>query len=261
MKYCVSARLGDAYMAKADEIFINYADIDYILDLIEKFSDKTVIVHVPKDELDIDWTTLRAYSEKIKIVLALEDLVYHMLDAQEYNIPYFWYYPATSFFELRGLLQSGVCAALIAAPLCFDLKKVIDLTNHTIDIRMVPNIAYDAYIPHRDGIEGGYIRPEDVEAYEPYVDVIDFLHTSIRQEKTLFKIYHDEKKWDGNLNLLITNLDFDVDNRGIADDFAEHRMTCGQHCMSRGTCHYCRTAFLLCRTIDKKKSEILKDTN
>ena len=42
----------------------------------------------------------------------------------------------------------------------------------------------------------------------------------------IFEIYK-EGTWKGNLNLIITDLNYNVDNRGILEDLAERRSHCG----------------------------------
>ena len=109
---------------------------------------------------------------------------------------------------------------------------------------MVANLAYDSYIPRADGIKGFYIRPEDVEAYEKYISTIEFAIDDLSKEGTLLHVYKDNKEWPGNLNLLLTNLNFNIDNRSIPDNFAEVRMNCQQRCMRNKNCHFCDSAFL-----------------
>lgn len=48
--------------------------------------------------------------------------------------------------------------------------------------------------------------------------------------------------WPGNLNILLTNLDSNVDNRGLPDEFGTVRIQCRQNCMRTGKCNFCETA-------------------
>lgn len=145
---------------------------------------------------------------------------------------------------------------LIAAPLTFDLERV---SKENLPIRVVANLAYDNYIPRADGIKGFYIRPEDVGTYEKYISTIEFTVDDLGKESTLLHVYKDNKEWPGNLNLLLTNLNFNIDNRSIPDDFAEVRMNCQQRCMRNKNCHFCDSAFLFGDQVRKEANARRKD--
>ena len=124
------------------------------------------------------------------------------------NIKFYYKYLATSFYELKGLKDLGVSYVLIGAPLVFDLKNV---AQYDIPIRVIPNIAYEPYLDHQDGIIGQWIRPEDVDKYGQYVAVLEFYAPkALEKEAALFRVYAEQKQWPGNLNLLIDNLGVDL---------------------------------------------------
>lgn len=113
-------------------------------------------------------------------------------------------------------------------------------------------------MPYINGICGVYIRPEDVDIYEKYISHIEFITQNLEQERTLIKIYQNDKKWPGNLNLLLTNLNYNIDNRGFEllpgykeKEFAERRLRCAQKCQENPVrCRFCPTVFTLINTID-----------
>ena len=113
---------------------------------------------------------------------------------------------------MNGVIAFDPCYIILAAPLCFDLKKVKAKTQ--IPIRLCPNLAFDAYIPRANGICGSWIRPEDVEIYEEWVDTLEFITDDLSKESTLFHIYAENKVWPGNLNLLLTN--FNVNSMSLS---------------------------------------------
>lgn len=43
-----------------------------------------------------------------------------------------------------------------------------------------------------NGIKGTYIRPEDIEYYEEYINTICFYNEGLKQEETLFDIYKNK---------------------------------------------------------------------
>ena len=222
-------------MEKADEIRFQYKDLGRAFDYLEVFPDKTFIVDIPKDT-EIDWNKLKMYADKVDLVLALADL---KLAGECYvnQIKFYWVYPITTWYDLRGIIELNPCYLFLGAPLCFSLDKVRGITN--IPIRLCANLAYDAYVPRRDGINGQWIRPEDIDAYGTYIQAIDFVADSLDKEAGLLDVYKFDKTWPGNLNLIFTNFNYNVDNRLVPEDLGEIRMTCGQRCMDRDTCHLC----------------------
>ena len=101
----------------------------------------------------------------------------------------------------------------------------------------------DNYI-NDNGIKGMYIRPEDIEWYDQYIDTLVFYSENLKREETLLKIYKEDKQWPGNLKKLIFNLKENVDNRGLPEEFGRVRSNCRQKCMRNGTCRFCEKAFL-----------------
>ena len=212
---------------------------------------------IPKD---FDWEVIAAYADKMNgnFYCALSDLSV-IPECALRNIKYYYKYQVTSLFELKGLKQLGVSYVLIGVPLMFDVKTV---KSYGIPVRAVPNLAYEPYIEHKDGILGGWIRPEDTEAYGQYIDVFEFYAPkALDKEATIYKIYAENKNWPGNLNLLIDFLYFDFDNRLLYDEkgFAERRMNCKQKCLSGKVCHYCDNQLRFPSTILKKYQELKND--
>lgn len=231
---------------------MHYVDKDRIIDYIEALPTKTIILEVPKEIEQLNWQLFKTYSEKINFILCLANLQL-VEECQKHNIKYYWGYPINSYYELEGMLKLNPSYLLLGAPLCFDLENIRKRTN--IPIRLVPNVAYDAYIPREDGICGQWVRPEDVKYYEPYVEVFEFDTNELQREAVLLHVYKDNENWPGNLNLLITNLNWNIDNRNISPEVGPTRLNCKQRCMSHGSCHVCPAAFKY------SPSEQLKEEN
>ena len=113
------------------------------------------------------------------------------------------------------------------------------LSSYKVKYRAVPNVAYDAYIPRNNGIYGQWIRPEDVEKYYQNIYILEFEDCDLNKEKALFDIYKNKKEWNGNLKLLISNLNHNVDNRSILPETGKMRSNCGQKCKFGISCHFC----------------------
>lgn len=256
MKYCLSGRQPISVLKKCDEIKMRYEDRERIIDYIEVLPDKTIILEIPREVRDINWQLYEMYAEKINFILCVHDLSFATL-CYEHNMQFYWEYPITSYYELNGVLALNPCYLFLGAPLCFELPKIKSKTD--IAIRLCPNIAYNSYIPRENGICGQWIRPEDIKAYEPYVDTFEFAADELQREAVLLHIYKDNGQWPGNLNLLLTNFGFNVDNRGLPEEIGEMRTKCGQRCMSTGTCHFCETAVKFSEALRKKHIEMQQE--
>lgn len=229
---------------------IDYIDINVLYDLIELYPNKKFVIRIPRGE-EIIWDELMVFNTKCNLTLAIEDL--HIAKQCKHDrFKFFWAYPITSYYELQGVLKLGVSEVLLGAPLYFDLT-LKDLKD--VKVRLIANLCYDDYIPRENGIYGTYVRPDDVKAYEPYVDTLEFRTDGLTQEATLLEIYK-RGEWKGNLNLVLTNLNCDVDNRAIPDEFADARIQCRQSCMRTGGCHFCETAIKFSKTLSKNKKDL-----
>ena len=258
MKYCITGRQPYQILKKADEIKVQYQDKDRIMDFIEKIPDKTIILDIPVEETQFDWNTLLMYKEKLDFIITLRNLfLAEIFNTQ--GIKWYWPYPIQNFDELRQVAALEPCYLLLGAPLCFQLDKVNGITD--IPIRLTANVAYEPYIPRENGIYGRYIRPEDVEYYESYVAALEFIEPDLSKEATLLHIYKENKEWPGNLNLLIKNLNFDIDNRLLPNDFAARRTTCGQRCMEGRSCHFCDISFKFANTVREEHYRRLQEKN
>ena len=243
MKYCMSGRQPENVLRKADEIKLELRDWQALPDYIEKYNDKTIILEFTKDvPNDFNWDLIQAYSEKMegKFHCALADLsMIETFSLQQRGIKYYYKYSVQTFFEAAGLADLGVSQLLVGTALMADLPNLRSLR---VPLRAIPNLAYEPYIKRKNGIIGGWIRPEDVDKYGEFIAVFEFYAPkNLRKEQALYRVYADQKTWPGNLSQLIDYLDFDFDNRLLWDEkhFAQRRMTCGQKCLKGSNCKYC----------------------
>lgn len=251
----ISCRHSLVELEQADEIRVDYRDIARLADFItDKWKcEKDIYIYIPRDQI-VDWDALKVYQEVLNMYIVAEDSSLIEV-AQQYGYKSFWSYPVSSYWELRGLIDLGVSQVILDAPLYFDLPQAKEVCGD-IEIRLVANKCINGYMKRKNGICGTYVRPEDVDAYSEFVDHLEFdTDGDLRKEMTLLRIYK-EKYWPGNLNILLTYLGENVDNRGFDDDFAQYRMRCYQSCQRNGNCHYCQSVFSMITTILKHKTEI-----
>ena len=226
MKYCISGRQPKSILSQADEIKMQYRDRDRLIDYTQEFTDKTFILEVPKEisSDEMNWELYKAYADKVNFMLCIYNLNLAK-ECHEHGIKFYWAYPIFTWYELEGVAAFNPSYLYLGPPLSFSLEKI--KMKYNIPIRLCANLAYDAYIPRENGICGFWIRPEDIETYEKWVDTIEFITDDLGKEATLLHIYKENKSWPGNLNLLITNLNYNIDNRGIPEEFGEIRANCG----------------------------------
>lgn len=257
MKYCLSSRQTKIYLNKADEISVESRDYRQISDLFIDYPDKMIILDIPT--IDFEEKIQNAIIQYGEISENFCCRIYNLNLVnwfKEHNIKFYYGYPINNYYDARGLVDLGVEYIKITAPLTFDMNG---LKNWNVKFRMVPNVAYDAYIPRTNGIYGQWVRPEDVNYYENTIYAFEFEDADLTKERTLYDIYAENGNWPGNINLLLTNLNRDADNRGLPEEFGEIRSNCRQRCMMDGACHFCETAFNFEKSIRKYKYELDKE--
>lgn len=261
MKYSISSRQEKAYIEKVDEIRVEYRDRNIIYDFIEQYPDKTIMLKVPRE--DVDWEEIEVFAKKGDILCSLEN-IYDCTKCREIGAKYMYTYPVQTYFELQGLKDLGVHQAYIGMPLFFDLPKVKEIG---VSLRAVPNVAFEPYIPRLNGFCGQWIRPDDVGLYEEFIDIFEFHTEHLSQERALYRIYAEQHKWPGELHEIITNLgETGIRNGAIYPEIAQVRLTCKQKCQSGHPCTLCERSLhfgeILQRYRDikeKRKSELAEE--
>lgn len=85
----------------------------------------------------------------------------------------------------------------ITNDLAFDLNtlsKEVHKINNKCQIRVYCNIAQSALVlQEQNSLKSFFIRPEDVDLYEKYIDVLEFYGVDEKLE-TYYKIYVIDKK-------------------------------------------------------------------
>ena len=248
----MNARQPAEYLKKADEIIVEARDYRIVPELFVKYPE--AMINLDTRDIEATMEDILSYAEASEnfccIIYNFNDLYWY----KDNHIKFYYGYNAESFYDLKALAVLGVEYVKIQAPITFSVDK-LKSAYPDVKFRMSPNISYAAYIPRENGMFGQYVRPEDVGYYEDAIYVMDFEDADLAKEQTLYKVYAVNKNWPGNLNLLITNLNINADNRGLPDEFGEIRANCGQKCMSGSKCRFCQTAFTFESTLRRIKKE------
>jgi hypothetical protein len=251
MKVCLQNRQEAKYLKYADEIKVGFRDRRALPDMFEKYPEKDFILELYSDS-EIEWNDIKEYN-----ILSQGHLILCIANREQMNMckeidaKFYFGYPISSFYDLRAAVACGVCYVRLDAPIFFQLDKVKELG---VPVRAVPNVAYLDFIPREDGVCGTWIRPEDLDDYAEYIEVIEFEDCDNRKEQALYRIYIEQKAWPGELNDIISNLNYNGTNRMIPPHtFGIKRAVCGQRCQETGRCKICY------RTLDLANPTLLSE--
>lgn len=259
MIYCLNSRQPAKYLQKVDEIKIEYRDRDSIPDLCEKYPDKTFILMHDKiaGDSELDWDKIKKWNilAHNRLVLSTTSIA-ECKQAKENKIYFFMPYPVSSWSEATALKDLGVLYLVVGAPLFFDMEGMKMLN---IPLRIIPNVTSLDGLPRENGVNGIWVRPENIDDYEPYITSVEFICESLQKEKALYRIYAEQKEWPGELEKIISGLNHPALNRLINPEVTAARLNCRQTCASpRGTCGLCYRALELAQIIKQENAEMLK---
>lgn len=275
MKYCINYSNKSHIIDKVDEILIRY-DKNKILELFTQFipahlNQRVIVQLIEENNIDTIVNNLKKiisiYNENKDIKFDIQLPFYNqkfMEELKDTDLKYFFKAAANSWDKFTGLMSQNVSDIYITDELAFELDKVAEIAHkNNIKVRIYPNVAQSRWDKLSDILKF-FIRPEDIEMYEPYVDVCEFYGDKAQQIDTYYKIYQEDKKWFGDLQEIIIGLDSKIDSRYIIPRFAEKRIKCGKDCLKGGKCEMCKrildlseqleNAHLIVQ-IDKEKEE------
>ena len=245
MKYCIPYYKDFRYKDVIDEVIYDYNA--GIVDMITKENwaeGQTIIINVPptQEKKDALIPTIkmckRVHNNCIVRITAAHDEIREELNSAE--IPYFYANYANTADEVYGLIKKGASEVYITESLGFNIIKVGEYCkSKNVKVRVIPNIAqykvgFKEVIPDSSKF---FIRPEDTELYEPYVDVFELGGAEDRLSVT-YEIYRN-KQWMGDLSKLIVGFTEPFQNGGLIPHFGSERLKCCQRCMQE-KCNLCQ---------------------
>ena len=237
MRFCVSCRQGSSVINEAQEIKVDYRDIAFVDEYIEKEEKPhTIIIRLPKYET-INWDLLVMYDDKLggNLLLALDDITLAP-EAKAKNLKFYWNFPVSTHYELENLKALGVSQVILGMPLIFDYDII---KQKEIKVRLIPNYAFNEYLIDDDGVCAGWIRPEDLALYEEIAESCEFYTDSLKKEKAMLHIY-SKGDWPDDLSIIINGLNKEFNNQYLRNGFGERRLNCKQVCKRDSQrCHFC----------------------
>lgn len=265
MKYCLKYTNICTKLHKADEISIKYIEDKGLVDFMKKFSSQRIILRVDTWNFSQNeirkLVAIRKQYPEYNFTVALSNLDEDIVSVfQKENIPFFEDEPCQDWETFNLLLEVGVSDVDISGPLAFEMskiKRVLNSFNRKVVIRATPNKAVK-FREGTDDLVGFYIRPEDVEVYEDFIDVLEF--EGLEHQDTFFSIYAEHKSFIGNLNQCIYNFQKPIDNKGLITLFGERRRDCGRQCLSGGRCNRCYTLADLAKPMGERARDHIMET-
>ncbi len=259
MKYCINYNKQSKYIDNCDEINIKYSLQDTVLlEFLMLNKEKRVNIYFENETLENVFAIIdkiyeiKKSDEKLQLFIRLPFVENEIIEKiKNYNIPFYIDSRVNNWDVFNGLINLGVSDIYIVEDLCFDLKNISKTAKKAnVQLRAFPNVAQSQWA-ETPALKKFFIRPEDVETYEPYIDVLEFYGDAKKQD-ILYKIYNIDKKWFGNLKEIIIGLNSDLDSRFIVPNFATHRTTCKKRCVQGKSCHVCESIEALAETLKLK---------
>lgn len=273
MRSCIKWNKSFPYLTEIDEFNIEY-QLNKGRQLI-KFLDiygisQRVNIYIPdffsEDNIDetIDLLIGIQELEKYNITIVGNKNIIGTIDRikrmQEGKLSFYFSNIIDTFDDLLGAIYLGVSDVFIGRDLGFELDKVtavIKNQNSPIQVRCYANICQTFY-SYDNGLKTFFIRPEDVNFYSNYIDIIEFWEPEGLEKKVLYESYFHNHKWAGNLQEIIKGLKVSVNNNFfITGDFAETRYKCARKCYKGNHCALCDKLLMLSETIKNNEEYIM----
>lgn len=269
MDYCLTQHKNEK-RPSSEEIMIKFNKEDKTLvDYMgEDLSKRYVILISKQDDFAFAKEVLKGIKEKYPVVkiallvsLDIPKLTEEVAELKMCGIDVF---PATvpqSWTTFLSYIDRGFSDIYIGDELGFDLINVYSIAKENkVKIRVIPNYAFSLWsnIPQ---VKKFFIRPEDIDFYSPFIDVLEMLGSQKSNpaiESLLYKTYKKDKKWfGGSLDEIIIDLELPVlDGRYVHKDFSEKRIQCQRRCLKGGKCRICDKIIDLAKTLKDQGLEV-----
>ena len=264
MKWCVEWQSTFDHLAQMDEFNIEYKRKDRkLLEFLSQYAVNNQRVNIrvndvndfiQHDDIKLIYGILKQ-NPKISIALMFDrTALYSSARNDNYlsNLNVFWYLSDTilTWEELNVAADAGVTEVIIGGELGFDLPTVRHFCDErNIRVRCKANEASAVLPMLLPGLKTFFIRPEDVDFYEDYIDIMEFEGKS--DLNFLYKYYIQKQRWSGELQYLINNYSGNLNNHYIIPkDFAEKRSDCKRVCLMGPRCHYCDTVEITAKDLE-----------
>lgn len=241
MRFCISSRQPTVILDKADELFVRKNDEMQIYDLLARYPDKLILTPYNEDRLPALRNIINLYPDNII-------LTYDHYNEINLNYPFICQSQVQSVVQLESIASQPNCRGLYLGVELSHKLHDIRAKFPSISVRAVANVSGLPVNNH--SYAGSWIRPEDIDYYDTnnYINVLEFdtqiynpkdAAQELKLERTLFKVYAEDKSWPTLINTIIKDLPFPSSNRLISPDLVARRSNCSLMCFWDGRCRRC----------------------
>lgn len=240
-----------------DELRCDSNQLGLIIEYLREHAFTRVNIHLnQKDSIDTLKHELSILSKVTTRYTVSCDRFAQLRECLDNKIPAYFNFPVTDWETFTSLVDWGVSDILIDGPLGFSMDAINSKKGKTL-IRVRPQESPNAAICIGDNENTFFIRPEDVDTYAPYIDILEIFSDNKEQEEVIYNIYK-RKNFKNDLSILVKQLNTPVLNPFIRSDFAQKRLNCGQACKGARSsiCRSCkRNIYLTNLVVNYFKSE------
>ena len=259
MKFAIKFYQGCRSLSQADEIIIQYkVKSPNLIKFAQgmKENQRLIVNIVELDNIEENLSIFEATYKAHPAMAILLSQKQNLADIADMNIPFFFIEGASCLDDILGMAHLGVSDIYIMNELGFNIVKVSKYCHKNgISVRVYPNVAQSSTKFDINSLTKFYIRPDAVQIYEPYIDVMEFFGPLDRQP-VLYDIYRDER-WLGVLDDVIIGLNKRIDNQTIVPYFDVVRLSCKKVCGVE-KCSMCIQAESFGKTLKTKEIGIRK---
>lgn len=252
------------------EININYKPkIKQLNTFISQYPNKRInLLITDLSDLDRDIEIIKALREKYPQSDLVMRLPVYKKELEEKlvlnELPHFYDQVVTTWDKFNGFLTLKVTDIIIGEEIAFSAKILsTNAKKNHISLRFFPNVCQSSW-DDENSITTFFVRPQDIDLYENYFDVCEFYYqpTQKHQLNVFYESYTINKKWFGNLRLLIVGYNQDDDNKYIIPEFGVRRLNCNKRCNKTNpkVCSFCNRVLQLGKSLEENKLYVSRKT-
>ena len=212
------------------EDFDQGRDPDLILAFRQKYPTCNLVMRLP------------SYSSQIQTLLIQKGL------------PHYYYIFANKWDIFNGLLDTSVTDIYVTEDLCFSMDIIKQKAQEKNKrLRTFCDVCQTSW-PQSNSLRTFFIRPEDINLYNKYIDVVEFFDAEHNKDSlnTLYDLYNNGKRWAGPLKEIIKGFKDDTDSYYLIPYFGEKRLNCNKRC-NISSCSFCVQLSSLAKTLKQRQ--------
>lgn len=216
------------------EDFDQERDPDLILAFRQKYPTCNLVMRLP------------SYSSQIQTLLIQKGL------------PHYYYIFANKWDIFNGLLETSATDIYVTEDLCFSMDIIKQKAQEKNKrLRTFCNVCQTSWF-ETNSLRTFFIRPEDVNLYNKYIDVIEFFDAVDNKDSLniLYDSYDRGLRWAGPLKEIIIGFKGDTDSYYLIPYFGEKRLNCNKRC-NVANCNFCIEVASLANTLKQNQIGIL----